>query len=70
MGRTTAQHKEWITPTTSRKIRIRKDMKAVLNKSRTRSAKAAAQEECSEAHREVKRSIRADKRGHFDNLLR
>ena len=70
MGRKTAQHKELITPATLQKIRMRSDTKAALDNTETRSAKAAAQEECSEAHREVKRSIRADKRGHSDNLVR
>ena len=36
----------------------------------TRAAKAAAQKEYNEAHKEVKGSIRADKKGHIDNLAR
>ena len=44
--------------------------KTGLNSSRTRSTKAAAQKNCNEAHGEVKTAIRADKRGHIDNLAR
>ena len=35
VGRKTVQHKEWITPATLQKIRIRKDKKAGMNNSRT-----------------------------------
>lgn len=41
---------------------------SVVNNSRTRAAKARAQEEYSEATHKVKRSIRADKRAYIDNL--
>ena len=70
VGRKTVQHKEWITPTTVQKIGIRKDRRSALNDSQTRAAEGAAQKEHSEAHREVKRCIRANKRGHIDNLAR
>ncbi len=40
---------------------------SVVNNSRTKVAKARAQEEYSEATHEVKRSIRADKRAYIDN---
>ena len=70
MGRKTVQHKEWITPTISQKIRIRKDKWAALNHSQRRAGKAAAQKECCDANTELKRSMRADMRGHTDNLAR
>ena len=62
VGRKTVQHKGWITLATLQNIRIRKDRKAALNDSRTR---AAAQKVYAEAHREVKRSTRADKTSHM-----
>ena len=68
-GRKTTQRKEGITPATLQ-ISMNKDRQAVLNDSRTRAAKAAAQKECNEAHREVERNIRADKRGDHDNQAR
>ena len=41
-----------------------------LHNSQTRAAKVAAQEEYSEAHRELKRCTRAIKRGHIHNLAK
>ena len=61
-------HKEWITADTLRKIEVRKQKKSAVNNSRTRTSKAKAQEEYSEANREVKRSIKADKRSYIDRL--
>lgn len=61
-------HKDWLSAQTLKKIDVRKQKKAVVNNSRTRAAKARAQEEYSEANREVKRSIRADKRAYIDSL--
>ena len=46
------------------------DEKAALNNSGTRATETAAKKEYNEAYKEVKRSIRADKRGHVDNLAR
>nr|KAG5707370.1 hypothetical protein BaRGS_005337 [Batillaria attramentaria] len=62
------QHKEWISADTIQKLEARKEKKTVLNTSRTRRAKAKAQEEYTAADREVKRSIRKDKRDYIDNL--
>nr|KAG5700724.1 hypothetical protein BaRGS_029089 [Batillaria attramentaria] len=50
------------------KLEVRKEKKAALNTSRTRRAKAKAQEEYTAADREVKRSTRKDKRDYIDNL--
>nr|KAG5711957.1 hypothetical protein BaRGS_026398 [Batillaria attramentaria] len=50
------------------KLEVRKEKKTALNTSRTRRAKAKAQEEYTAADREVKRSIRKDKRDYIDNL--
>ena len=38
------QHKDWISVETINKLQVRKEKKAVLNNSRTRSTKAAAHE--------------------------
>lgn len=62
------QHKEWITAETLTKIEDRKKKKAVVNNSRTRAAKAKAQEDYAEAHRLVKRSIKKDKKDYIDGL--
>ena len=70
VGRKKMEHKPWITPTTLEKIHTRKSKKAVINSSRTRSSKAEAQKQHSEANREVKRSIRTDKRNYIDTLAR
>ena len=42
----------------------------MLNNSRTRAAKAKAQEEYTVGDREVKRSIKKDKRDYIDDLAR
>lgn len=68
VGRKTTQYKEWMTPVTLEKIQKRKQTKAFLNNSRTRTEKTTAQRMYKEAHGEVKKNIRADKRGHTDNL--
>uniref|UniRef100_A0A8C3IT77 Endonuclease/exonuclease/phosphatase domain-containing protein n=1 Tax=Chrysemys picta bellii TaxID=8478 RepID=A0A8C3IT77_CHRPI len=62
------QQKEWITAETLTKIEDRKKKKAVVNNSRTRAAKAKAQEEYAEAYKVVKRNIRKDKRDYVDGL--
>lgn len=61
-------HKDWLLAQTLKKIEVRKQKKAAVNNSRTRAATARAQEEYSEANREVKRSIRVDKRAYIDSL--
>uniref|UniRef100_A0A3P9IPR5 Endonuclease/exonuclease/phosphatase domain-containing protein n=1 Tax=Oryzias latipes TaxID=8090 RepID=A0A3P9IPR5_ORYLA len=57
----TRQYKEWITPDTRRKIEERRTKKAVLNNSKTRSAKA-------EANKEVKKSIKKDKKTFVESM--
>nr|KAG5713944.1 hypothetical protein BaRGS_020272 [Batillaria attramentaria] len=66
LGKKKIQHKEWIFADTTQKLR--KEKKTVLNTSRTRTAKAKAQEEYTAADREVKRSTRKDKRDYIVNL--
>lgn len=60
--------KEWITAQSLTKIEDRKRKKDTVNNSRTRVAKAKAQEEYPEAHRVVKRSSRKDKKEYVDRL--
>ena len=55
------------TPSTSWK---QGERKTVLNNSRTRAAKARAQEEYTVAGRDVERSIKKDKRDYIDDLAR
>ena len=43
------------------KVQVRKEKKAVLNNSRTRSTKAAAHEQYTVANRAVKKSVNTDK---------
>ena len=56
LGKKKTQHKEWIPADTIRKLETRRERKSVLNNSRTRAAKAKAQEEYTAVDREVKRS--------------
>lgn len=51
-----------MTTETLTKIEDRKKKKAAVNNSKTRAAKAKAQEEYTEAHRRVKKSIKKDKK--------
>ncbi|VDP81377.1 unnamed protein product [Schistosoma mattheei] len=55
-------HNEWISTETLDKIKERKNKKAAINNSRTRAEKVQAQAEYIEANKQVKRSIRADKK--------
>ena len=70
LGKKKTQHKEWISADTIHKLETRRERKTVLNNSRTRAAKARAQEEYTAVDREVKRSIKKDKRDYIDDLAR
>ena len=70
LGKKKTQHKEWISADSIQKIEKRKAKKTVLNLSRTRAAKARAQEDYTAADREMKKSIRKDKRDYIDDLAR
>ena len=61
LGKKKAQHKEWISVDTIHKLETRRERKAVLNNSRTRAAKARAQEEYTAVDREVKGSIKTSR---------
>ena len=68
LGRKKTQHKDWISADTLQRLEERKTKKAQLNMGRTRAAKARAQEEYSAADKEVKRSVKKDKKNFVDSL--
>lgn len=68
LGNMKQGQKEWISAGTLKKIQERKRKKADMNNSRTRTTKAKAKEQYSEANRIVKRSIRTDKRNYMETL--
>ncbi|VDP56153.1 unnamed protein product [Schistosoma margrebowiei] len=61
-------HKEWITVDTLDKIQERRNKKAAINTSRTRAEKVKAKAEYTEVNKQVKRSIRIDKRKYVEDL--
>ncbi|VDP33670.1 unnamed protein product, partial [Schistosoma margrebowiei] len=68
LGHKKHHHKEWITVDTLDKIQERRNKKAEINTSRTRAEKAKAQAEYTEVNKQVKRSIRIDKRKYVEDL--
>ena len=70
LRRKTKQHKAYVSTDTLKKIEARKKEKDVLNRSRTRAQKAKALVRYSKANREVKQSIRKDRRNFVDDLAR
>ncbi|VDP06731.1 unnamed protein product, partial [Schistosoma mattheei] len=61
-------HKEWITVDTLDKIQERRNKKAAINASQTRAEKAKAQAEYTGEIKQVRRSIRTDKRKYVNDL--
>ncbi|VDP04571.1 unnamed protein product [Schistosoma margrebowiei] len=61
-------HKEWITVDTLDKNQGRKSMMAAMNNSRKRAVKVKSQAEYTEVIKQVKRSIRTDKRKYVEDL--
>ena len=66
-GRRKPQQKDWISAETIMKIQIRKGKKVAVN-SRTRAAKVAAQKDNKAANREVRKSVKTDKRDFVEGL--
>ena len=62
IGSRNRKHQEWISSETLIKIDKRKQLKDVLNNSKSRASKQRVQEQYSAADREVKNSARRDKR--------
>lgn len=61
LGRKSFKHKEWIKQESLKMIDIRRQKKAMVNTSRTRSEKEKAREEYSKTAKEVKKSLKRDK---------
>ncbi|CAI2725223.1 unnamed protein product [Schistosoma spindalis] len=68
LGQKKHHHKDWITIDTLDKIQERRNKKAAINTSRTRAEEAKAQAEYAEVNKQVKRSIRTDKRKYVEDL--
>ncbi|CAH8479362.1 unnamed protein product [Schistosoma margrebowiei] len=68
LGHKKHHHKEWITVDTLDKIQERRNKKVAINTSQTRAEKAKAQAEYTEVNKQVKRSIRTDKRKYVEDL--
>ncbi|KAK4471060.1 hypothetical protein MN116_000571 [Schistosoma mekongi] len=68
LGRKKHHFKEWISTETLSKIQQRRNKKIEINNSRTRAEKIKAQAEYTEANKQVKKSIRADKRKYIEGL--
>ncbi|VDP55096.1 unnamed protein product [Schistosoma mattheei] len=68
LGRNKHHHKEWISIETLDKIKERKNKNTAINNSRTRTEKVQAQAEYIEADKQVKKSIRADKKKYVEEL--
>ncbi|VDP70495.1 unnamed protein product [Schistosoma curassoni] len=68
LGHKKHHHKEWINVDTLDKIQERRNKKTEINTSRTRAEKAKAQAEYTETNKQVKRSIRTDKRKYVEDL--
>ena len=70
LGKKKANHKEWVSIETHQKLKERREKKEQLNTSKTRAAKARAQNEYTQVNKEVRKSTRKDKRDHIDNLAK
>ncbi|KAH9588275.1 hypothetical protein MS3_00005719 [Schistosoma haematobium] len=70
LGHKKHHRKEWVTVYTLDKIQERRNKKAAINTSRTRAEKAKAQAEYTEVNKQVKRSIRTDKRKYVEEAAR
>ena len=68
LGKKKRQHKDWITVETINKLQVRKEKKAALNNSKTRSTKVAAHEQYTVANRAVKKSVKTAKVNFIDSL--
>ena len=68
LGPRKTQHKDWLSEDTLQKIEKRKQKKEAVNASRTRATKAAAQAEYTEVHKEVRRSVKKDKREYYEDM--
>ena len=70
LGKKKYQQKDRISSDTLNKVQVRKEKKGAINNSRTRAAKATAQEEYTEANRAVKNSVKTYKANFIEELAR
>ena len=70
LGKKKYQQKDWISADTVNKVQVRKEKKGAVNNSRTRAAKAAAQDEYTEANRAVKNGVKTDKANFIEDLTK
>lgn len=70
LDRRKAQHEHWISVDTLKRLEVRKVKKERLNQSRTRAAKTKAQQEYTAADKEVKKSVKKDKRDFIESLAK
>ena len=70
LGQRKPHHKPWITKKTLDLIEDRKKRKDTLNSSKTRAGKTRAQEEYSQAMKDVKTSVKDDKRSYTEELAK
>ena len=68
LGPRNPNHKGWIFTETLNKIEERKAKKTAVNNSRTRTARAKAQEKYKGVNRSVKRNFKADKCNYLESL--
>ena len=70
LGKKKYQQKGWISAGTVNKVQVRKEQKGAVNNSRTRAAKAAPQEEYTEANRAVNNTVKTDKANFIEDLTK
>jgi len=68
LGRPPANRKEWITDATWQKVEERKRLKQKVNQARTRQQKQQVAGEYTTVAKEVKKSLRVDKRNYFNEM--
>ena len=70
LGRKKQSKKAWISKDTISKVVLKRSKRENLNRARTRLQKERAHTEYIEANKDVKRSVREDKRKYIDDLVK
>ena len=68
VGRRKTDNKPWLSTDTTRKVSERRGKKEALNRSKTRATKMAAKRDYAAANKEVKKSVRRDKKKYIEDL--
>ena len=68
VGRRKVNNKPWLSMETLKKVGERREKKEVCNRSKTRATKAKAQKDYETANKEVKKSVRRDKKNYIEDL--